>query len=204
MLLLNVEFIVTTLVMLAGIVIFGLRCVSYKNKWKNLRDTYTRQMDAVSKVNCDLDRRNQELEKHNQDLNNALNTNSKVLDERAAAVLDMKFKVVDLERNLENEKQKFSNLLNQKKSSEVRVGLIGEQIAPFLDAWPFDTKNFRFMGAPIDGISFEPDGVVLVEIKTGKAALSPKQRQIRKQVREGKVKFMEFRIEEDGYRCKTD
>lgn len=181
-------------------VVFGLCAIKAKGEAKE----YERQL-KVRKDDVDsLCKTNRDLERHNQDLNNALNTNSKVLDERAAAVLDMKFVVADLERNLEREKNKYSNLIHHKKSSEVRVGLISEQIAPFLDAWPFDVKNFKFLGAPIDGISFEPDGVVIVEIKTGKAKLSPKQRQIRKQVREGKVKFMEFRIEEDGYRCKTD
>ena len=144
------------------------------------------------------------LEQHRQDLKKALDANLKAMDDKKNEVMDMRLKSLDLERNLDEWKKKYTNLLNQKKSSEVRVGLIGEQIAPFLDAWPFETKNFKFMGAPIDGISFEDDGVVLIEIKTGHAKLSPKQRQIRKQVRDGKVRFMEFRIEEDGYRVKSD
>lgn len=144
------------------------------------------------------------LEQHRLDLRNALDANIKAMDDKKNEVMDMRLKSLDLERNLDEWKKKYTNLLNQKKSSEVRVGLIGEQIAPFLDAWPFETKNFKFMGAPIDGISFEDDGVVFIEIKTGHARLSPKQRQIRKQVRDGKVKFMEFRIEEDGYRVKSD
>lgn len=181
-------------------IFFGLLAVSYKNKLRVHDKDFEKTKEDINSQ-CKIIR---DLEKHNQNLVNALNMNGKALDDKTAAVLDMKLKVLDLERNLETEKKKFSDLIRQKKSSEVRVGLIGEQIAPFLSAWPFDTKNFKFMGAPIDGISFEPDEVVLIEIKTGKAALSPKQRQIRKQVREGKVKFMEFRIEEDGYRCKTD
>ena len=144
------------------------------------------------------------LEQHRQDLKNALDANIKAMDDKKNEVMDMRLKSLDLERSLDEWKKKYTSLLNQKKSSEVRVGLIGEQIAPFLDAWPFETKNFKFMGAPIDGISFEDDGVVLIEIKTGNAKLSPKQRQIRKQVRDGNVRFMEFRIEEDGYRAKSD
>lgn len=195
-----IELGVALVITIIAMAVFGWRAVKANQKAKEYKEQLkVRKEDVVS-----LSRTNRDLEQHNQDLNNALNTNSKVLDERAAAVLDMKFKMMDLERDLNTEKKKFKDLIRQKKSSEVRVGLIGEQIAPFLDAWPFDTKNFKFMGAPIDGISFEPDGVVLIEIKTGKAKLSTKQRQIKKQVKEGKVKFMEFRIEEDGYRCKTE
>lgn len=196
----GLEMGISIIILMAGVVSFGLLAIRYKDKLKQ-------NEKSIEKMKEDIDslcKTNRDLEQHNQDLNNALNTNSKVLDERAAAVLDMKFKMIDLERGLDDEKKKYANLIYQKKSSEVRVGLIGEQIAPFLDAWPFDTKNFKFLGAPIDGISFENDEVVIVEIKTGKAKLSPKQRQIKKQVKEGKVKFMEFRIEEDGYRCKTD
>lgn len=196
----GLEIGISIIILMAGVVSFGLLAIRYKDKLKQ-------NEKSIEKMKEDIDslcKTNRDLEQHNQDLNNALNTNSKVLDERAAAVLDMKFKMMDLERGLDDEKKKYANLIYQKKSSEVRVGLIGEQIAPFLDAWPFDTKNFKFLGAPIDGISFENDEVVIVEIKTGKAKLSPKQRQIKKQVKEGKVKFMEFRIEEDGYRCKTD
>lgn len=151
-----------------------------------------------------LDKANRDLTQHNQNLSNALNTNSKAMDDRKNEVLDMRLKVIDLERNLETEKKKYGNLIHQTKSSQVRVGLISEQIAPFLREWPYDPQQFRFLGSPIDGISFEDEELVVIEIKTGKAKLSPKQRQIKKQIKEGRVKFMEFRIEEDGYRCKTD
>ena len=191
---------VSLVVLIAGVIFFGIFAIRYKDKLAQSEKKFEKVKEDVDNLSKTV----QDLEQHNQNLVNALNTNGKALDDKTAAILDMKLKVVDLERNLENEKKKFSDLIRQKKSSEVRVGLISEQIAPFLDAWPFETKNFRFLGAPIDGVSFEDDNVILVEIKTGKASLSPKQRQIRKQVREGRVKFMEFRIEEDGYRCKTD
>lgn len=144
------------------------------------------------------------LKQTNQDLKKALDVIKETLDEKKTTILDFKFQNFTLEKRLEKEKRHYHDLLRQKKSSEIRVGLIGEQIAPFLDAWPFDTKNFKFLGAPIDGISFEENEMVVIEIKTGHSRLSPSQRRIKKQIKEGRVKFMEFRIEEDGYRCKTD
>jgi len=146
----------------------------------------------------------EQLQNHIEDLKRALEDKNDTLNNKITEALDMKEKIMNLERDIEKGKDKYAHLLHQKKSSEVHVGLIGEQLAPFLDAWPYRDSNFRFLGSPIDGVSFEDDEVVLVEIKTGNAKLSPRQRLIRKLVREGKVRFMEFRIEEDGYRCKKD
>jgi predicted Holliday junction resolvase-like endonuclease len=96
------------------------------------------------------------------------------------------------------EKARYNKLFNQKKSSEVRVGRIGENIAPFLDGWPYDSNNFRFLGNPIDGIQFNDDEIIFIEIKTGRAQLSSKQRNIKKLLSDGKVSFATFRIGEEG------
>lgn len=92
----------------------------------------------------------------------------------------------------------YNKLLGQKKSSEVRVGKIGENMAPFLTNWPYDPNDFRFLGNPIDGVQFNEDELVFVEIKTGKSVLSKKQRWIKQLVKEGKVGFATFRINENG------
>ena len=93
--------------------------------------------------------------------------------------------------------KKYSSLLHQKKSSEVRIGQIGEHIAPFLHDWPWESKNFRFLGNPVDGIQFNEDELIFVEIKTGKSQLSKSQRIIRDLIKEGKVRWAVFRIGED-------
>ena len=92
----------------------------------------------------------------------------------------------------------YKRLFNQKKSSEVRVGKIGENLAPFLDGWPYDPNSFRFLGNPIDGIQFAEDKIRFVEIKTGKARLSASQKWIKDLVLKGKVSFVTFRVGEDG------
>jgi len=93
---------------------------------------------------------------------------------------------------------KYDKLFHQKKSSEVRVGKIGENLAPFLNGWPYDPNTFRFIGNPVDGIQFADDKIRFVEIKTGKARLSASQKWIKDLVTQGKVSFVTFRIGEDG------
>lgn len=92
----------------------------------------------------------------------------------------------------------YSTLLSQKKSSEVRVGKIGENMAPFLYDWPYNPNTFRFLGHPVDGIQFSKDEIVFIEIKTGKSKLTKSQRLARDLVNAGKVSFATFRINEDG------
>ena len=82
----------------------------------------------------------------------------------------------------------------QGRSLATRHGQVAEQFAPFLATWPWDPKGFRFIGSPIDGLQFTPDGVVFVEIKTGGSRLSPLQAQVRDHVEAGRVSWKEVRI----------
>lgn len=86
------------------------------------------------------------------------------------------------------------------KSRAVLKGKIGEQMAPLLAAFPFEPADARFIGSPIDYIVFpgystrNPTEVVLIDIKTGKATLSPIERQIRQLVQSGRVRWMTITI----------
>jgi len=94
--------------------------------------------------------------------------------------------------------KQYHKELHHRKSSEVRLGHIGENLAPFTKCWPWDPNNFRFLGNPVDGIQFNEDEIIFVEIKTGGARLSKGQKQFKKLVEEGKVAFVTFKITEDG------
>jgi len=98
----------------------------------------------------------------------------------------------------------YNKVLSQKKSSEVRLGKIGEQMSPFFSSWPFDPNNFRFIGNPIDGISCESEAIYFIEIKTGKARLTNSQKNVKRLVKEGKVYFTTFRVSEDGCSFKIE
>jgi len=89
-------------------------------------------------------------------------------------------------------------LFRQRKSSEIRLGRIGENMAPFFEEWPYDPNDFRFLGSPIDRVQFTEGSIIFVEIKTGKSRLTGKQRMIRDLVKNGRVSFATFRVDEDG------
>ncbi len=92
-------------------------------------------------------------------------------------------------------KSKYDDLLFSKQSQSVKYGQLTEQWLPFSKNFPFDSQNFRFIGKPIDGLSFESDKVVFVEFKTNKSQLSDSQRRVKELVKDKKVEWFELRVE---------
>jgi len=80
------------------------------------------------------------------------------------------------------------------RSQQVRYGKAWEKFAPFMENFPYDPNSFKFIGEPIDGIVFDPEKIVFLEIKTGKSALTQKQRAIRELVKAKKVEWEELRF----------
>ena len=107
-------------------------------------------------------------------------------------------KVVNSQDEASKWHSKHDRMLSLKKSSEVRLGKIGENLAPFTDAWPYDPSNFVFLGRAVDGLQFNEDEIVFVEIKTGKSRLSKSQKRIKELIRNGKVYFETFRVDDTG------
>jgi len=103
--------------------------------------------------------------------------------------------VAKLTEDLEEQKQLKNKVTSQKKSSEVRLGHIAETLAPFLDQFEFEPEECSFLGQPIDYVSFGQDDITFIEVKSGKSQLSSKQRKIRDQIKDGKVKWKEVRID---------
>lgn len=93
----------------------------------------------------------------------------------------------------------YKLLLSQKKSSEVILGQITEQITPFLKNFPYDPKKIRFIGMPIDYIYFGEDEIRFIEVKTGKSRLSKKQTNIKKMILSNKVYWEEIHIPGNNY-----
>jgi predicted Holliday junction resolvase-like endonuclease len=91
-------------------------------------------------------------------------------------------------------KLQLQEALFKKKSLSSKYGKMTEQFIPFLESYPYDEQNFRFIGSPIDGVQFESDKVVLVEFKTADSKLTKKQKDIKRLVEKGRVEFKEFRI----------
>lgn len=91
-------------------------------------------------------------------------------------------------------RRKLARLGWQKRSQSVRYGKITEQFMPFLESYPYDSQDFRFLGTPVDGVQFTEDAVILIEFKTADSQLSARQRAIRMMVEEGAVRFEIHRI----------
>lgn len=86
------------------------------------------------------------------------------------------------------------------RSRAVLKGKIGEQMAPLLEAFPFQPADARFIGSPIDYIVFDgysqnqPTEIILIDIKTGNAQLSPAEKRIAHLVNAKRVRWMTIRI----------
>jgi predicted Holliday junction resolvase-like endonuclease len=85
------------------------------------------------------------------------------------------------------------------RSLAVTVGKVQEQLIPYLPDFPFNPKDARFIGSPVDFVVFDGlDGgalerVVFVEVKTGAAGLSSRERQVRNAVESRRVEWVHLR-----------
>jgi predicted Holliday junction resolvase-like endonuclease len=82
-----------------------------------------------------------------------------------------------------------------KRSQSVKYGQLTEQWIPFSKKYPFNSQNFRFIGKPVDGLSFEDDKIVFVEFKTNKSQLNDSQKKIKSLVENKKIDWLELRID---------
>ena len=86
------------------------------------------------------------------------------------------------------------------RSRSVIIGKVTEHVAPWLPVFPYNPKDARFIGSPIDMIVFDGcdddavERVVFIEIKTSSSSLSSRQRQIRDAIKAGKVEWHELRV----------
>lgn len=87
-----------------------------------------------------------------------------------------------------------------RQSQAVTVGKVTEQLVPFLPDFPFNPKDARFLGTPVDFVVFDglSDGdvrrVAFVEVKTGGSGLSARERRVRDAVQAGQVGWLELRL----------
>lgn len=88
-----------------------------------------------------------------------------------------------------------------KRSKAVRGGQVVEQVAPFLPDFPCNPADARFIGKPVDFVAFpglsetdSVDEVLLIEVKTGQSALSSREKEIKKAVKAGRVRYVEYRL----------
>jgi predicted Holliday junction resolvase-like endonuclease len=86
------------------------------------------------------------------------------------------------------------------RSEAVTAGKVHEQLVAYLPAFPYNPKDVRFLGTPVDLVIFDGltaghlDRIVFLEIKTGGAGLTARERSIREVVRAGAVDWQELRV----------
>ena len=78
---------------------------------------------------------------------------------------------------------------SDKISLSTKYGQISEEFFPLEQSYPYNSKNFKFLGNPIDGIQFNEDKIILIEFKTNSSKLSTKQRHIRNLINDKQVEF---------------
>lgn len=108
----------------------------------------------------------------------------------------------ELATKLSEVESKLSQKISGERSEQVRMGLLSENLAPLLKDFPYNSKGLRGLFNPIDFIHFGEDQITFVEVKTGDSVLSEKQRNIKKLIESGKVKFEIHRLNEQGYSIK--
>jgi predicted Holliday junction resolvase-like endonuclease len=86
------------------------------------------------------------------------------------------------------------------RSLAVTAGKVHEQLVPYLPEFPYNPKDVRFLGSPVDLVVFDGlaegrlERIVFVEVKTGGAGLTGRERMVRGVVREGQVEWVEMRV----------
>jgi predicted Holliday junction resolvase-like endonuclease len=83
----------------------------------------------------------------------------------------------------------LTKIKSDKISQSTKYGQISEEFFPLEQSYPYESKNFKFLGNPIDGIQFNDDRIIIIEFKTNKSQLSQKQKHIRDLIINNKVDF---------------
>ncbi len=87
-----------------------------------------------------------------------------------------------------------------KQSRRSILGQVVEQVVPLMGFFPFNPRDARFLGSPIDFVVFdglshgEVRRIVFVEVKTGRGRLNGVERRVRRAVEEGRVEFMTVKV----------
>lgn len=125
--------------------------------------------------------------------------------EKLMAEADARIAILTTE--LTTEKHRNSEVVSQKMSNLVRTGAIIENIVPIIPELPYNAKNMHHLGQPIDFIHFSYDEangpeIHFIEVKSGNAKESKRQKLIKKAIQMGKVYYELMTINEKGITTK--
>jgi predicted Holliday junction resolvase-like endonuclease len=86
------------------------------------------------------------------------------------------------------------------RSQAVTAGKVHEQLIPYLPAFPYNPKDVRFLGSPVDLVVFDglAEGrvrrIVFLEVKTGGSGLTSRERCVRDVIQARQVEWAELRV----------
>ena len=144
-----------------------------------------------------------DLQKHNKNLEKDFSNKSELVGKRDAQIEELVKSNYELGKNTQRlecllieEHEKYDNLLHQKKSSEINLGLISETLTPFLKNFPYNPEDCRFLGQPLDYIIFDilNKRIVFLEVKSGNSRLSKTQKAIRDIILKKNVEWAVYRV----------
>ena len=87
------------------------------------------------------------------------------------------------------------------QSKAIVRGQIYEQLVPYLPGFRFNPKDAQFLGRPVDFVVFDglDEGelrrIVFVEVKTGGAKLTTRERRVRDAIADGRIEWAEIRAD---------
>ncbi|GEM_PF-1572445 len=97
-----------------------------------------------------------------------------------------------------------------KQSKTTIRAQVSEEVLPLFSEFPYNIGDLKLFGKPIDYVCFEGmnefrDGnkekeitIIFADVKTGKAVKSPVQRAIKNAIDNGRIRFEEWRIDENN------
>ena len=182
-----VEISIAVATMVVATVLYLIYLGKYNKKFKEQQESNERAVTTLVEL----------AKKKEEEFNDLIESQKNV-------ILSQRQELATLNVGLNRLKEKNELVVSQKKSSEVKLGIIGENFMPFISAFPYDHKKFRFLANPCDGIFFGETEIVFMEFKTGNAKLSDSQKRIRDIVKSGKVRFETFRVDDKGTHLKIE
>lgn len=100
-------------------------------------------------------------------------------------------------------KARYTSIIREdavQRSQAVTAGKVHEQLLPYLPDFPFNPKDVRFLGSPIDLVVFDglAEGrvrrIVFLEVKTGRSGLTTRERCVRDVVQAREIEWRELRV----------
>lgn len=184
---------------------------------------YYNQIKSVNELRADKEKLSKDMIKLMEEKDTEISRLNRSISNEAYAQFE-KFKeneLTEIQQNAYNaafknaeldlEKWKRQNEIHIRqeainRSYGVSVGKIAEHVLPFYKDFPFNPKDIRFIGSPIDLIVFdganeenEDISIHLLEIKTGSSNLSKKQKLIKQAVINKRVFWREIKLDTSGF-----